>query len=53
MGKQLERMMIVFKWEIMAVDEILIHLSSKQSDATMYRAAMEILAGPNPSLEAP
>ena len=42
-------MALLTKWESMTAEERVIHLFSQQSDATMSKAAMEILASPNPT----
>ena len=41
--QQLERMMTVSKWEIMTVDEIFIHPSSEQSDATTLQIIKKLI----------
>ena len=47
--KHQRRMALLTKWESMTAEERVIHLFSQQSDATMSKAAMEILASPNPT----
>ena len=46
----LERMMAVAEWETMSAEEMLTHLFSEQSDPTMSKAVMEVLATPTPTV---
>ena len=48
--QQLEQMMDVSEWSTMTGDKFLIHLFSEQLDPRMSTAAMENLAGPDPSV---